>query len=84
MRKVTKMRNLSKDELQQIAKKGVLKKNKNMPKEELLISLLKTKRSIDKFRKTKSSNAEIEEVKKEFNALRNNFSEKKKKKRNKL
>ena len=58
------MQNLSKTELEQIAKKRAIKKNKNMPKEELLISLLKTEQSIDKFRKTRSSNAEKEEVKK--------------------
>ena len=70
---ITKMRNLSKNELEQIAKKRDNKNNKNMPKEELLISLLK---SIE-LRKSKSNSIKIEEIKKKFNALRNNFSKEK-------
>ena len=48
-----------------------------MLKEELLISLLKSGQSIGEFRKTKSSNAEIEGIKKKFDALRNKFSKEK-------
>ena len=55
---ITKVQNLSKTELEQITKKRAIKKNKNMRKEELLISLLKTEQSLDEFRKTRSSNAE--------------------------
>ena len=50
-----------------------IKNYKNMSKEELLISLLKSVQSIAEFRKSKSINAQIEEIKKNFNALRNNF-----------
>ena len=38
-----------------------------MSKKELLISLLKSEQSIDEFCKTKSSNVEIEEIKKKIN-----------------
>ena len=48
--------------------------------EELLISLLKLGQSITELRRSKVNNAEIEEIKKNFNALRNNFSKKKKNK----
>ena len=60
----TKMQNLSRNELEQIVKKRGIKKYKNISKEELLISLLKTEQSIDEFRKTRCSNAEIEDIKK--------------------
>ena len=60
-----KMQNLSRNELEQIAKeKGVLKKYKNMAKEELLISLLKSEQSIAEPRKSKSNGIGIEEIKK--------------------
>ena len=55
-----------------------IKKYKNMSKEELLISLLKSEQSIAELCKSKSNNAEIEETKQIFNTLRNN----KKNKRN--
>ena len=71
---ITKMQNLSQNELEQIAKMRRIKNYKNMSKEELLISLLKSEQSIAEFHKSKSNNAEIEEIKKNFNALRNNFS----------
>ena len=77
LKQFTKMKNLSKNELKQIAKTRDIKNYKNMSKEELLISLLKSELSVAGFRKTKSSNAEIEEIKKKFNALRNNFSKEK-------
>ena len=42
----------------------------------LLIALLKSKQSIAELCKSKDNNAEIEETKKIFNELRNNFSKK--------
>ena len=48
-----------------------------MSKEELLISLLKSEQSIAELCQSKFNNAEIEEIKKKFNALRNNFSKEK-------
>ena len=45
-----------------------------MSKEELLISLLKTEQSIAELCKSKSNSIEIEEILKNFNVLRNNFS----------
>ena len=54
-----------------------IKNYKNMSKEELLISLLKSKQSIAELPKSKSNSAEIEEIEKNFNALRNNFSKEK-------
>ena len=48
-----------------------------MSREELLIALFKSEQSIAEFRKSKSNNAGIEEIKKEFNVLRNNFQKKK-------
>ena len=60
-----KMQNLSRNELEQIAKKrGGIKKYKNMSKEELLISLLKPEQSIAELRKNKSNSIGIEEIKK--------------------
>ena len=48
-----------------------------MSKEGLLISLLKLEQSVAKLRKSKSNNIGIEEIKRKFNMLRNNFSKKK-------
>ena len=58
------MQNLSKNELEQIAKKRGIKKDKSMSKERLLISLLKSKQSIAELRKSKSNSIRIEEIKK--------------------
>ena len=58
------MQNLSRNELEQIAKKRSIKKYKNMSKEELLISLLKSEQSIAELRKSKSNSIGIEEIKK--------------------
>ena len=60
------MRNLSQNELEKIAKMRRIKNYKNMSKEELLISLLKSEQSIAEFRKSKSINTNIEEIKKIF------------------
>ena len=51
-----------------------------MSKEELIIALLKSEQSPAELYKSKSNNARIEEIKKKFNALRNNFSKEKIKK----
>ena len=74
---ITKMRNLSQNELEQIAKMRRIKNYKNMSKEELLISPLKSEQRIAELCKSKSNNAKIEEIKKNFNVLRNNFSKEK-------
>ena len=50
-----------------------------MSKEGLLISLLKSGQSIDELRKSNCNNAEIKEINKKFNALRNKFSKKRNK-----
>ena len=47
-------------------KKGVLKKYKNMSKEELLISILKSEQSIAELCKSKSNSIETREIKKHF------------------
>ena len=77
LKQITKMSNLSQNELEQIVKTRRIKNYKNMSKEELLISLLKSEESIAELCKSKSNNAKIEEIKKFFNALRNNFSKEK-------
>ena len=61
---ITKMQNLSQNELEKIAKMRRIKNYKNMSKEELLISLLKSEQNIAELRKSKVNNAEIEETKK--------------------
>ena len=78
------MQNLSQCELKQITKMSNLSQNelhirnyKNMSREELLISLLKSKESIAELRRNKDNNAEIEETKTIFNELRNRFSKEK-------
>ena len=70
----TKMRNLSQNKLEQIAKMRHIKNHKNMSREELLIALLKSKQSHVELHKSKSNNVEIEETKNIFNELRNKFS----------
>ena len=47
-------------------KKGVLKKYKNMSKEELLISILKSEQSIAELCKSKFNSIETREIKKHF------------------
>ena len=77
LEQITKMLNLSQNELAQIAKMRRIKNFKNMPKEDLLIALLKPECSLAELYKNKSNNAEIEETKKIFNKLRHNFSKSK-------
>ena len=80
LEQITKMSNLSQNKLEKIAKMRHIKNYKNMSREELLISLLKSKQSIAELRRSKDNNAEIEETKKIFNELRNRFSKEKIKK----
>ena len=68
------MQNLLQNELKKITKMKYIKNYKNMPREGLLIALLKLKQSPAELYKSKSNNAEIEETKKNFNELRNTFS----------
>ena len=71
---IAKMNNLQRNKLEEIAKNRGIKKYKNMSKEGLLISLLKSEQSIDELRKSNNNNAEINEIKENFNVLRNKFS----------
>ena len=71
------MRNLSRNELEQIAKMRRIKNYNNMSKEELLIALLKSNQSLAELQKSNSNNAKIEETRKLFNELKNRFSKEK-------
>ena len=71
------MRNLSRNELEQIAKMRRIKNYNNMSKEELLIALLKSNQSLAELQKSNSKNAKIEETRKLFNELKNRFSKEK-------
>ena len=63
IKQIIKMQNLSRNELEEIAKKKSIKKYKNMSKEGLLISLLKSEQSIDELCKSNNNDAEIKEIK---------------------
>ena len=71
------MRNLSRNELEQIAKMRRIKNYNNMSKEELLIALLKSNQSLAELQKSNSNNAKIEETRKLLNELKNRFSKEK-------
>ena len=71
------MRNLSRNELEQIAKMRRIKNYNNMSKEELLIALLKSNQSLAELQKSNSKNAKIEETRKLFSELKNRFSKEK-------
>ena len=71
------MRNLSRNELEQIPKMRRIKNYNNMSKEELLIALLKSNQSLAELQKSNSNNAKIEETRKLFNELKNRFSKEK-------
>ena len=75
------MQDLLQNELEQITKTRPIKNYKNMLTEDILIALLKSKRSIAEVRRNKDNNAEIEVTKIVFNELRNNFSKEKTKKK---
>ena len=80
LEKIERMNNLSLNELNQIAIARNIKNYMNMSREDLLIALLKSNQSHTEIRKSNHSNKEIEETKKIFNELRNNFSKEKIKK----
>ena len=64
------MHNLSRDELEQIAKKRRIKNYEDMKKEDLIISLLKSKESIDELFNDNNNN-EINDISRILNTLRN-------------
>ena len=67
------MNNFSENKLNQIANTRSIKNYKDMSKKDLLIALLKSNQSHTELRKSESNNTKIEETKKIFNELRNNF-----------
>ena len=64
------MHNLSRDELEQIAKKRRIKNYEDMKKEDLIISLLKSKESIDELFNDNNNN-EINDISRILKTLRN-------------
>ena len=64
LEQLTKIRNLLQNELEKITEMRHIKNYKNMSKEELLTSLLKSLQSIADLRGSKSDSIEIEEIKK--------------------
>ena len=78
LQQIERMNNLSLNELKQIVKTRRVKNYKDMSKEDLLIALLKSNKSHTELRrKSEDNNEEIQETKKIFNKLRNNFSKEK-------
>ena len=77
LEQITEMNNLSNNKLKQIAKTRRIKDYKGMSKEDLLIALLKSNQSHAELRRSEDNNMEIEETKKLFKELRNNFSKEK-------
>ena len=67
------MNNFSENKLNQIANTRSTKNYKDMSKKDLLIALLKSNQSHTELRKSERNNTKIEETKKIFNELRNNF-----------
>ena len=64
------MRGQSRDELERIAKIRRIKNYEEMSKEELIISLLKSKQSIAEFFNNNLSDYKISDIKRIFNRLR--------------
>ena len=73
LEKIERMNNFSLDELNQMAITRNIKTYLNMPRKDLLIALLKSNQDHAELQKSKYNNKEIEETKKTFNELRNNF-----------
>ena len=73
LEQIIKMLSLSQNQLEQTAEMRRINNYKNMSKEGLLIALLKLKQSLTELRKSKSNSAKIEETKKIFHELKNNF-----------
>ena len=67
---IAKMHNLSRDELEQIAKKRRIKNYEDMKKEDLIISLLKSKESIAELFNDNNNN-EISDIRRILNRLTN-------------
>ena len=78
LEQIERMNNLSLNELKKTAKTRSIKNYEDMPKEDLLIALLKSNQSHIELLKSENNNnnTEIEETKKIFSKLRNNFSKK--------
>ena len=74
LEEIEKMNNLSLNDLKQTAKLRHIKNYDDMSTEYLLIALLKSNKNHAEIQRSKYSNTEIEESKKLFNKLRNNFS----------
>ena len=70
LNQITKMQNQSRDKLEQIAEMGRIKNYGKMPKEELIIALLKSKRSLADLFNNNLDNGKISEIKKIVNKLR--------------
>ena len=79
LEQIKRMNNFSENKLKQITKTRRIKNYKDMLKKDLLIALLKSNQSHTELRKTEDNNTKIEEIKKIFNELRNNFSKKRNK-----
>ena len=79
LEQIKRMNNFSENKLKQITKTRHIKNYKDMLKKDLLIALLKSNQSHTELRKTEDNNTKIEEIKKIFNELRNNFSKKRNK-----
>ena len=62
LERIAKMQNLSQNDLEQTVKMRHIKNYKNMPKEEVSISRLKTEQSIAELCRSKDDNAEIKEI----------------------
>ena len=78
LEQIERMNNLLLNELKQIAKIRSIKNCKDMSEEDLLIALLKSGKSHTEFRRSEDNkNTKIEETKKIFNELGNNFQKKK-------
>ena len=73
LEKIERMNNLSLNTIEQMAIARHIKNYKDMPREDLLIALLKSSQSHTELLKTGDSNTEIGGAKK-LNNLRNNFS----------
>ena len=74
LKKIERMNNLLLNALEQMAIARHIKNYKDMLREDLLIALLKSNPSHTELLKIDDSNTEIEQTKKLFNNLRNNFS----------
>ena len=67
---ITRMQNQSRDELEQVAKIRRIKNYKRMSKEELIIALLKSKRSIAELFNNNFDDDKISDIKRILNRLR--------------